>query len=92
MTTTTSIKKTSFQKSILQLTSEEYDLEKNIINNDSSLNTKEKISMLRNSMIFHLFIRIGVNYIYEYISKFRETPDTLHTNKAAEMADISSIL
>ena len=48
MTTTTSIKKTSFQKSILQLTSEEYDLEKNIINNDSSLNTKEKISMLRN--------------------------------------------
>lgn len=26
MTTTTSIKKTSFQKSILQLTSEEYDL------------------------------------------------------------------
>lgn len=67
-------------------------LEKNIINNDSSLNTKEKISMLRNSMIFHLFLRIGVNYIYEYISKFRETPDTLHTNKAAEMADISSIL
>lgn len=48
--------------------------------------------MLRNSMIFHLFLRIGVNYIYEYISKFRETPDTLHTSKAAEMADISSIL
>lgn len=60
MTTTTSIKKTSFQKSILQLTSEEYDLEKNIINNDSSLNTKEKISMLRNSMIFHL---CNLNYI-----------------------------
>lgn len=49
----------------LQTISEQYSFEKEIIENDSSMSTKEKISARRDSMFLYLTLTIGVFFTYK---------------------------
>ena len=49
----------------MQTISEQYSFEKEIIENDSSMSTKEKISARIDSMFLYLTLTIGVVFTYK---------------------------
>lgn len=67
-TTTSNI---DFLKNLtMQTISEQYSFEREIIENDSSMTTKEKISARRNSMFLYLALTIGVAFTYKMFTHY----------------------
>ncbi len=67
-TTTSNI---DFLKNLtMQTISEQYSFEREIIENDSSMTTKEKISARRNSMFLYLALTVGVAFTYKMFTHY----------------------
>lgn len=65
-TSTTTTSNIDFLKNLtMQTISEQYSFEKEIIENDSSMTTKEKISARRDSMFLYLALTMGVVFTYK---------------------------
>ena len=70
-TSATTISNIDFLKNLtMQTISEQYSFEREIIENDSSMTTKEKISARRNSMFLYLALTIGVAFTYKMFTHY----------------------